>query len=63
MNIKNSLQKKEQKLKSKYEYLHNLRLLIWNGITYFIRAVQAGLVSLFNGISTFGGYLMPKPFS
>ena len=22
-----------------------------------------GLVSLFNGISTFAGYLMPKPFS
>ena len=24
---------------------------------------QNGLVSLFNGISTFVGYLMPKPFS
>ena len=25
--------------------------------------VKFGLVSLFNGISTFVGYLMPKPFS
>ena len=25
--------------------------------------VCLGLVSLFNGISTFVGYLMPKPFS
>ena len=24
---------------------------------------EIGLVSLFNGISTFVGYLMPKPFS
>ena len=24
---------------------------------------RSGLVSLFNGISTFIGYLMPKPFS
>ena len=24
---------------------------------------QTGLVSLFNGISTFVGYLIPKPFS
>ena len=24
---------------------------------------MVGLVSLFNGISTFVGYLMPKPFS
>ena len=27
------------------------------------RMVWFGLVSLFNGISTFVGYLMPKPFS
>ena len=25
--------------------------------------ISFGLVSLFNGISTFVGYLMPKPFS
>ena len=25
--------------------------------------LRFGLVSLFNGISTFAGYLMPKPFS
>ena len=25
--------------------------------------ITNGLVSLFNGISTFAGYLMPKPFS
>ena len=25
--------------------------------------IRSGLVSLFNGISTFAGYLMPKPFS
>ena len=27
------------------------------------KAKWIGLVSLFNGISTFVGYLMPKPFS
>ena len=27
------------------------------------KKVRFGLVSLFNGISTFVGYLMPKPFS
>ena len=31
--------------------------LVWFG------SVWSGLVSLFNGISTFVGYLMPKPFS
>ena len=28
-----------------------------------IPSLRFGLVSLFNGISTFVGYLMPKPFS
>ena len=28
-----------------------------------INMVWFGLVSLFNGLSTFIGYLMPKPFS
>ena len=30
---------------------------------WLIGSVWFGLVSLFNGISTFVGYLMPKPFS
>ena len=28
----------------------------------FLNELRLGLVSLFNGISTFVGYLMPKPF-
>ena len=32
-------------------------------LPYLIRSRSIGLVSLFNGISTFGGYLMPKSFS
>ena len=36
----------------------------WSGIRSPLqRVVWFRLVSLFNGISTFVGYLMPKPFS
>ena len=31
--------------------------------TYALFKIELGLVSLFNGISTFVGYLMPKIFS
>ena len=33
------------------------------GVVISTLMVWFGLVSLFNGISTFEGYLMPKPFS
>ena len=33
------------------------------GIDYCDSNIGFGLVSLFNDISTFVGYLMPKPFS
>ena len=33
------------------------RFLVWFGLLWF------ALLSLFNDISTFVGYLMPKPFS
>ena len=32
-------------------------------IELFTHIKHLGLVSLFNGMSTFVGYLMPKPFS
>ena len=31
--------------------------------TAMLRSIRFGLVSLFHGISTFVGYLIPKPFS
>ena len=58
------------KLKEKEKrdnYLHLARELekLWNmKVTFIPIAIGAlGLVSLFNGISIFLGYLMPKPFS
>ena len=53
-----------------FKYLHTA----WESLqpTYFYKWVETmlkicpavkGLVSLFNGILTFVGYLMPKPFS
>ena len=32
-------------------------------LTKLLQFYWFGLISLFNGISTFVGYLMPKPFS
>ena len=42
------------------EIFARLILLCW---CFFVPCIRFGLVSLFNGISTFIGYLMPKLFS
>ena len=45
-----------------FDNLHTIGVLYQ--ILYIVKTPQLfGLVSLFNGISTFVGYLMPKPFS
>ena len=38
-------------------------MLISFNINCTLNCLKSSLVSLFNGISTFEGYLMPKPFS
>ena len=43
--------------KNKDGYTNNSIVFWWFGLVWF------GLVSLFNGISTFVDYLMAKPFS
>ena len=40
-----------------------LKLKAANKKCFVIPPVPLGLVSLFNGISTSAGYLMPRPFS
>ena len=50
------------KFELRYEVVGATKNICWaKGEVEVIRVT--GLVSLFNGISTFVGYLMPKPFS
>ena len=48
-------------------FYFNLKSFVFTQIdinySYLIRIIFKVSVSLFNGISTFVGYLMPKPFS
>ena len=43
--------------------MDNIKLFAKNEKKKILIRVMIGLVSLFNGISTFVGYLMPKPLS
>ena len=49
--------------KDSFEFLSdiNSKILTWYIFDFYIEENGFGLVSLFNGISTFVGYSMPKP--
>ena len=49
-----------QKMKSVYQILMNVIIFFVEFYTIFFGFSRFGLVSLFNGISTFVGYLIPK---